>query len=85
MRIRWTRHFTEDFRRLSQDVRIHAEKTIRLLKENPRHPSLRAKKMEGTRGIFEARVSRSHRMTFHLEEDTIVLRRIGTHAILDKE
>lgn len=50
---------------------------------DPRHPSLQVKKMQPkTRGIFEARVTRSFRMTFTLEGEAILLRRVGTHDIL---
>jgi len=34
---------------------------------------------KGTAGIWEARVSRSLRMTFQVEGDTAVLRNIGRH------
>jgi mRNA interferase RelE/StbE len=85
LRVRWTPHFTDDFHRLPKDLQTRAEKSIRLLTEDTRHPSLRTKKMEGTPGIYEARVTLSYRITFQIEGDTIVLRRIGTHAILEKE
>ena len=35
--------------------------------------------MQGVEHIWEARVSRSLRMTFEIEGDTIVLRNIGRH------
>jgi mRNA interferase RelE/StbE len=85
VQIRWTPHFADDFRRLPKDVQTRAEKAIRLLKENTRHPSLRTKKMEGTRGIYESRVTLSYRITYQIEDDTLVLRRIETHSILEKE
>lgn len=49
------------------------------LSENPRHPSLRTHKVKGftnAKGgpIFEAYVDKSHRVTFHYEDEKIVLR-----------
>jgi mRNA interferase RelE/StbE len=44
-----------------------------------RYPGLRVKKIKGTEYIWEARASRSLRMTFQIEEDTIILRNIGQH------
>jgi mRNA-degrading endonuclease YafQ of YafQ-DinJ toxin-antitoxin module len=41
--------------------------------------------MRGVEGIWEARVSISYRLTFQIIEDTVFLRRIGTHEILRKE
>lgn len=85
MRIVWTPPFKRDFQDLPGKVRARAEKTLSLLLENPRHPSLRAKKTQGLAGVWEARVSISHRITYTLQGDTITLRRIGTHDILKKE
>lgn len=41
--------------------------------------------MKGTQGIWEASVTLSYRFTFNWESDLIILRRIGTHDILQKE
>jgi len=80
--IRWSPIFRRDYQCLPAEVQARADKAIRLLQTNPRHPSLQAKKMQGGRGIWEARVSISHRITFELAGDTLVLRRIGTHDVL---
>ena len=85
LKIVWTPPFTRDFQALPHEVRARAEKALRLLVENPRHPSLRAKKMQGVEDIWEARVSLSHRITYQLAENTLTLRRIGTHDILKTE
>jgi mRNA-degrading endonuclease RelE of RelBE toxin-antitoxin system len=39
-----TDRFKEDFRRLPKAIQRRTEKALRLLAENLRHPSLRAKK-----------------------------------------
>ncbi len=85
MRISPTDSFKRDFRRLPADIQRRAEKTIVLLSGNPRHPSLRTKKMKGPHDVWEARVSVSYRVTFQFVEDEITLRRIDTHDILTKE
>lgn len=77
--------FQRDFNSLPREIQKQFEKVIRLFEENPRHPSLRVKKMEGTGGIWEARVTQSHRFTFNWESGVVTLRRIGTHDILKKE
>ena len=46
---------------------------------NIRHPSLRVKKIEGTRGIWEARASRSIRLSFEFRDDILILRNVGDH------
>lgn len=85
MKIIWTPPFERDFRELPQDIQTRAEKVLALLVENPRHPSLQAKKLRSARNLWEARVSLSYRITYQMEGDRLVLRRIGTHDILKKE
>jgi hypothetical protein len=38
--------------------------------------------MEGTLSIWEARVTRSYRMTLEIRGDTYILRRVGPHDVL---
>lgn len=74
-----TDSFKGDFRRLPKDIQRRAEKSLRLLTENFRHPSLRTKKIEGTGDIWEARITRGYRFTFQIRNDAYVLRRVGSH------
>jgi addiction module RelE/StbE family toxin len=85
MNIRWTPLFQRDFKRLPKDVQSRAEKAIRLLKQNPRYPSLRSKKLEKVENIWEATVTMSYRITYEISGQTLILRRIGTHDILKVE
>lgn len=84
MQVIYTNSFKKDYDSLAPFIQRQADKKLGLLLSNPRHPSLQTKKMEGTKGIWEARVSRNYRMTFNLVEDCLILRRIGTHDILRK-
>ena len=77
--------FERDYVRLPEPIQALVEKAIRLLAENPRHPSLHVKKMRGTKDIWEGRVARSYRLTFNWEGQVITLRRVGTHDILQAE
>jgi len=79
MRIARTERFKAAYRELTPSNQQEARKAIRLLRENPRHPGLRVKKIKGAEGIWEARVSRSIRMTFEVHGDLIILRNIGEH------
>ncbi|RPI33163.1 MAG: hypothetical protein EHM70_06835 [Chloroflexota bacterium] len=72
--------FRELFCKLPKDVRGKVQKAIRLLAENPRHPSLQTKPVEGAPGIYEARVDQSYRMTYErLPGDKLRLRVVGKH------
>jgi mRNA interferase RelE/StbE len=82
MKIQRTQQFSDDFRRLPQNIQSQANKKLALFFDNPFHPSHRIKKMKGFENIWEARITKNYRFTFHLDKDTWLLRRIGTHDIL---
>ena len=84
MKIRRTESFLKDYRALPAEIRNQVDKQLAYLIQNPRHPSLRAKKLKGTHK-FELRVSKGYRLTFRVIESVLELRRVGTHDILKKE
>jgi mRNA interferase RelE/StbE len=79
MRLEYTDRFQRAYNDLTDDDTEHVKKALRLLAENPRHPSLRVKKMQGTDSIWEARASLSIRLTFEMHSGLIVLRNVGAH------
>jgi mRNA-degrading endonuclease RelE of RelBE toxin-antitoxin system len=82
MKIQTTRPFDRDYARLPEDIKDRADKQLTLLLTNPRHPSLRLKRVRGTDDIWEARITRGYRMTLTIAGDTFILRRIGAHDVL---
>jgi mRNA interferase RelE/StbE len=79
MRLALTDRFKHAYGALQASDQSRADKALRLLATNWRHPSLHVKKIKGTDGIWEARASQSLRITFGLYDDLIVLRNIGKH------
>ena len=79
MRIARTENFKKAWRQLSEEQKALSRKAIENLVADIRYPGLRVKKIKGTEYIWEARVSRSLRMTFQIEGDIIILRNIGQH------
>ena len=78
--IETTERFEQDFLRLPLEVRKKILKMLRLLAENPRHPSLQTKPIQGAKGIYEARIDQSYRMTYQrLPNNTLRLRAAGKH------
>ena len=77
-----TKPFEEDYDALPEKIKRLVDRKLALLLQNPRHPSLRIKKMNDPRNIWEGRITRSHRFTFQIEGDCCILRRIGAHDIL---
>lgn len=66
----------EDFPEI---VRKKFWKQVGYLLRDIRHPSLRAKKYDELRGIWQARVDRNVRFYFLIELDTYILLRIRKH------
>lgn len=77
MEIKITKHFTDGYQSLPDEVKRCATKQISLLIDNINHPSLRAKKMKGMRNIWEARITKDYRFTFQIEGNAYILRKIG--------
>ena len=84
MKIVRVSHFKKDYKSLPQQIQKRVDKQLTLLLTNIRHPSLRVKKIHSYPGVWELRVSREYRLTFQVEEDTFLLRRVGTHDVLGK-
>jgi addiction module RelE/StbE family toxin len=82
VKLAFTKPFKRDYKGLSENLQELIDKQIVHLLENPRHPSLQIKKMEGRQTIWEARITKGYRMTFQIVDDTYLLRRVGTHSIL---
>ena len=82
MRIQTTKPFDRDYDSLQKGIKERASKQLTLLLENPRHPSLRLKKIKGHPTMWEGRITESYRFTFQIVGETYLLRRIGTHEIL---
>jgi mRNA-degrading endonuclease YafQ of YafQ-DinJ toxin-antitoxin module len=53
---------------------------MRLLAQNPKHPSLRSKPIQGAKGIYEVSPDMHYRMTYErLPGDILRLRAVGSH------
>lgn len=85
MRFRTLETFKKDYRRLPRRIQDQLDQALRTFAQNPRHPSLQARKLKGTPNIWEGRVSLAYRFTFTWEGNVITLRRVGTHDILKRE
>ncbi len=71
--------FKQNYGGLNEEIKKRVKTKLKLLAENPKHPSLRTKRVQGTENIFEASVNMSIRMTWQYIESGILLRNIGEH------
>lgn len=83
MTLIWSPRFRREFAALPGSIKERARKQLALFSQDPGHPSLRSRKMEG-HDIWEARVSRDYRFTFTVSGDAYILRHIGPHDILKR-
>ena len=79
MRIARTARFKKAWKELNEDEKQLARKAIANLVKDLRYPALRVKKIQGVQSIWEARASRSLRITFQIAHDSIILRNVGHH------
>lgn len=79
MKLKPTRTFNERFKCLPKKIKKKCKKQLKLLLYNYRYPSLRTKKIEGTKNIFEARVDKRYRFTFQVNHEYYILRVVGDH------
>ncbi|MEE9202330.1 MAG: hypothetical protein V3U31_03950 [Dehalococcoidia bacterium] len=79
MEVHLAEQFDEAYSKLTKVEKRSVLKALGLLGNNPRHPGLHSKKMEGIRDIWEARPSRRLRMTFQMAGDVTTVRNVGEH------
>ena len=84
MKILTTKPFEDDHAALPATIQDIVDRKLALFLESPRHPSLRVKKMNDPRDIWEGRITRGYRFTFQIVGDTYILRRVGAPDILRK-
>ena len=81
----YTERFNKHFKTLSANEKMQIRKKLALLAENPSHPSLRAKRIQGTANLFECSVNMDIRIIWYYEDDKIIiLLDAGYHNILKK-
>lgn len=69
---------------LTPDLKERALEKIKLLAENPSHPSLNAHKIKRTEGKWECYINMAYRIIYEPLADVIRLWKIGDHSIIDK-
>ena len=76
--------FWELYGALPASVRTQARQAFRLFRENPDHPSLRFKKLQGADLFWSVRFGDGYRAVAQREGDTITWLWIGTHQAFDR-
>ena len=82
MKLIFTRSFIRDYQALPGQLQKVADNKLKLFLSDQRHPSLKIKKMQDPRHIWEGRITAGYRFTFQISGEVCILRRLGTHDIL---
>lgn len=70
MKVHLTERFRKSYKAAPRQVQKAFDKQARLLVQNLRHPSLRAKKYDEAQEVWQARVTQAWRLYFTIEGDT---------------
>ena len=79
MKVYYSQLFVQKTAAQNEVAKRALKKKLKLLLENPRHPSLRVKKIKGQNNIFEASITMRIRITWQCYNDGILLRNLGEH------
>ena len=83
--ITFSDRFRKNYRKLSDAEKRQVQDKVRILADNPMHPSLRTKRIKGTTTLFECSVNMDIRIIWNYEgKELILLLDIGHHDILNK-
>ena len=84
MQSRTTRQFWRLFSELPREVQREAQSAYRLFQDNPMHPGLHFKKLEGEDDIYSARIGLDYRALAVMKKDRVVWFWIGSHSDYDR-
>lgn len=79
MKLAYTERFKRSYEDAPEGVRRAFDRRAAFLRADLRHPSLRAKKYDQSRGIWQARVNRDCSFYFTIDDDVIYLLEIMPH------
>lgn len=84
VKYQFSQKFKKQYNALPKEIQNAFDKKLELFLKNRAHPSLRVKRIQGTKGRWEGSVTMNYRFTFEFLEDTLFFRTIGTHDILKR-
>jgi len=84
-KLTFTERFRKHYRKLHPNEKKQIMKKVELLTQNPMHPSLRTKRIQGTDNLFECSVNMDIRIIWYYEgERMIILVDVGHHDIFNQ-
>jgi len=84
MQLIQTTHLERDYKKLPLSIQKRTDEKLKLLVQNVSHPSLRVKRVQKYKGVFEGSITRDYRFLFQITTKGYILLRAGKHDILEK-
>jgi mRNA-degrading endonuclease RelE of RelBE toxin-antitoxin system len=81
---RFSKRFKKEYSSLPKEIQKAFDNKLSLFLDNATHPSLRVKRIQGTKQRWEGSVTKNYRFTFEFIENSVFFRTIGTHDILSR-
>jgi mRNA interferase RelE/StbE len=81
----FSRRFKKGYQGLPKEIQEAFDHKLPLFLNDMSHPSLRVKRIQGTKDRWEGSITMKYRFTFEISEDNVIFRAVGTHDILVKE
>ena len=78
----FSKRFKKEYNRLPKKIQKAFNEKLTLFLKEISHPSLRIKRIQGTKNRWEGSVTMKYRFTFEFLKDEVLFRTIGTHDIL---
>jgi mRNA-degrading endonuclease YafQ of YafQ-DinJ toxin-antitoxin module len=84
-KLTFTERFKKHYKKLHPNEKKQIMKKVEMFTQNPMHPSLRTKRIQGTNDLFECSVNMNIRIIWYYEvERMIILVDVGYHDILNQ-
>ena len=81
----FSKKFKKGYQTLPAEIQKNFDQKPPVFLNDMLHPSLRVKRIQGTKNIWEGSITMKYRFTFELSDDKVIFRLIGTHDIIDRE
>ena len=83
LKITYSDRFIKHYRKLTDVEKRQLKSKLSIFADDPFHPSLRTKRIQGTDALFEFRVNMDIRVIWFFDgEDVVILLDVGHHDIL---
>ena len=76
--------FRDSFRKLNPEIQLKVQRAYELFKDNPRHPGLKFKRVQGMRNRYSVRIDSNYRALGRVHGNVIIWYWVGPHNEYDR-